>query len=99
MDMCERVAVSPHQPSIKESPPTSSPARKSLSGHDNSTETFDKVTYKEPTDEEDECRAISLSHSEEIRGSQRNALITALLLKQTKGEPFSHITYFQDYNM
>lgn len=61
MDMCEHVAVSPHQPPIEESSPTTSPVRKSLSGHDNSTETFYKIIYKELTDEEGECRAISLS--------------------------------------
>lgn len=99
MDMCECVAVSPHQPLTEESPPTSSPVRKSLSGHDISRETFYKAIYKELTDEEGECRAISLSHSEGTKSSQCNALITALLLKQTKGEPFSHATYFQDYNM
>lgn len=99
MDMCELVAVSPHQPSIEESPPTTSPARKGLSGHDNSTETFSKMIYKELTDEEGECRAISLSQSERTKGSLCSSLITALLLKQTKGEPFSHITYFQDYNV
>lgn len=38
-----------------------------------------------------------VSHSEGIKGS--HALITALLLKQTKGETLSYITYFQDYNM
>lgn len=73
--------------------------RKSLSGHDNSTETFYKVIYKELTCEEGECREISLSHSEGTKGSQYNALITALLLKQTNRETFSHITYFQVYNM
>lgn len=57
------------------------------------------MIYKELADEEAECRAISLSQSKGTKSSQCSSLITALLLKQTKGEPFSHITYFQDYNL
>lgn len=51
----------PHiNPLIEESSPATSLERKSLSGHDNSTETFCKMVYKELTGGEGKYRAISL---------------------------------------
>lgn len=72
----------PHMnPSIKESSPTASPERKSLSRHDNSTETFCKMIYKELTGGESKYKAISLSHSKGTGGSQCDVQRATLLLK------------------
>lgn len=47
----------PHiNPLIEESSPTLNPETKTLSGHDNSTETFCKMIYRELTDGEGEYR-------------------------------------------
>lgn len=77
-------------PLIKESSPTASPERKSFSRHHKSTETFYKMIYKELTGGQGEYTVISLVVNE-LRVHR-----AALLLKQTKEQPFSYIWYFPD---